>query len=95
MKGLIPFRLYPFQEDVIRDFNDYRFNVINKARQLGLSSSAAAYIAWMLLFHREKNVLVVATKLSTATNLVKKVKYIFKNLPGWMMISKIEIDNRT
>ena len=37
MKGLIPFRLYPFQEDVIRDFNDYRFNVINKARQLGLS----------------------------------------------------------
>ena len=95
MRGLIPFRLYPFQEDIIRDFNDYRFNVINKARQLGLSSSAAAYIAWMLLFHREKNVLVVATKLSTATNLVKKVKYIFKNLPDWMMISRIEIDNRT
>lgn len=95
MRGLIPFRLYNFQEDVIRDFNDYRFNVINKARQLGLSSSAAAYVAWMLLFHREKNVLVVATKLSTATNLVKKVKFIFKNLPDWMMISKISIDNRT
>ena len=95
LRGLIPFRLYNFQEDVIRDFNDYRFNVINKARQLGLSSSAAAYVAWMLLFHREKNVLVVATKLSTATNLVKKVKFIFKNLPSWMMISKIEIDNRT
>ena len=95
MRGLIPFKLYPFQEEAIRDFNDYRFNVILKARQLGISTTAAAYISWMLLFHRDKNVLVVATKLATAANLVKKVKSIFKNLPDWMMISKITIDNRT
>jgi hypothetical protein len=88
MRGLIPFKLYPFQEEAIRDFNDYRFNVILKARQLGISTTAAAYISWMLLFHRDKNVLVVATKLATAANLVKKVKSIFKNLPDWMMISK-------
>lgn len=95
LKGQIPFKLYPFQEESIRDFNDYRFNVILKARQLGISTTAAAYISWMLLFHKDKNVLVVATKLATATNLVKKVKSIFKNLPDWMMISKIVIDNRT
>jgi len=95
MRGLIPFRLYDFQEAAIRDFNDYRFNVILKARQLGISTTAAAYISWMLLFHRDKNVLVVATKLNTAANLVRKVKHIFKHLPDWMMISKITIDNRT
>ena len=48
-----------------------------------------------MLFHRDKNILVVATKLQTATNLVKKVKAIIKNLPDWMRISDIEIDNRT
>ncbi len=47
------------------------------------------------MFHREKNVLVIATKFSTASNLVKKVKSILKNLPEWMQIATVAIDNRT
>ena len=43
VKGKIPFILYPFQEDVVRDFVANRFNVILKARQLGLSTLTAAY----------------------------------------------------
>ena len=95
MKGLIPFHLYPFQEQLLEDFEDHRFNVILKARQLGISTITAAYVAWMMMFHREKNVLVIATKFNTAANLVKKVKAIIKNLPGWLRISTVDIDNRT
>ena len=40
IKGLIPFRTYPYQADLLSDFNDYRFNVILKARQLGISTIA-------------------------------------------------------
>ena len=94
-RGLIPFKAYDYQQELLKDFNDYRFNIILKARQLGISTITAAYIAWLMLFHRDKNILVVATKLQTATNLVKKVKAIIKNLPDWMRISDIEIDNRT
>ena len=94
-KGLIPFKAYDYQQELLKDFDDYRFNIILKARQLGISTITAAYIAWLMLFHRDKNILVVATKLQTATNLVKKVKAIIKNLPDWMRISDIEIDNRT
>jgi len=94
-RGLIPFKAYDYQKDLLKDFNDYRFNIILKARQLGISTITAAYIAWLMLFHRDKNILVVATKLQTATNLVKKVKAIIKNLPDWMRISDITIDNRT
>jgi len=94
LKGQIPFKTYDYQRDLLKDFNDYRFNVILKGRQLGISTISAAYVAWFMLFHREKNVLVIATKLSTATNLVKKVKMIFKNLPSWMMIAKIHVDNK-
>jgi hypothetical protein len=68
MKGLIPFKLYDYQEDLIHDFNDYRFNVILKARQLGISTITAAYVVWMMMFHRDKNILVMATKFSTANN---------------------------
>ena len=77
------------------NFNDHRFNIVLKARQLGLSTIVAAYVVWMLLFHRDKNVLVMATKFATATNLVKKVKNIMKNLPPWIRIADIKIDNRS
>ena len=62
MHGLIPFKTYPFQNELLGDFDDYRFNVILKGRQLGISTITAAYICWMLLFYRDKNVLVIATK---------------------------------
>jgi len=94
-RGLIPFKAYDYQQQLLNDFRDHRFNIILKARQLGISTITAAYVAWLMLFHRDKNILVVATKLQTATNLVKKVKAIIKNLPSWMRISDIEIDNRT
>ena len=94
LKGLIPFKTYPFQTELLKDFNNYRFNVILKARQLGISTISAAYILWLMMFYRDKNVLVIATKFGTATNLVKKVKNIMKNLPDWLRLTNITIDNR-
>ena len=93
-KGPIPFRTYDFQNEVLKDMKDFRFNVVLKARQLGLSTIVAGYIAWLMLFHRDKNVLILATKLLSASNLVKKVKYIIKSLPEWLMIADVKIDNR-
>ena len=95
MHGLIPFKTYPYQDDLINDFNDFRFTVILKARQLGISTISAAYAVWFMLFHKEKNILVMATKFGTAANLVKKVKMVMKNLPRWMQVATITIDNRT
>jgi hypothetical protein len=95
MRGLVPFKTYDFQSDLVNTYNDHRFTVILKARQLGISTITAAYVAWMMMFHRDKNVLVVATKFGTAANLVKKVKSIHRHLPEWMKIASISIDNRT
>jgi len=95
LEGLIAFKTYPYQDEMLVNFNDHRFNIVLKARQLGLSTIVAAYVVWLLLFHRDKNVLVMATKFATATNLVKKVKNIMKNLPDWIRIADIKIDNRS
>ena len=95
LRGLIKFDTFPYQDNLLQDFNDFRFSVILKARQLGISTITAAYIVWLILFHRDKNVMVLATKFATAANLVKKVKAIMKNLPDWIRITDISIDNRT
>lgn len=93
-KGFIPFNLYDYQKETIKSFEDYRFNIVLKARQLGLSTAVAGYIAWMLLFRRQKSVLVIATKLDVAANLVKKVKKMIKHVPDWLRIAEINVDNR-
>ena len=93
-KGLIPFKTYDFQADLVDELALHRFIVVLKARQLGISTITAAYVAWLVLFHRDKNVLIVATKLATAANLVKKVKTILKNLPHWLKIADFNVDNK-
>ena len=93
-RGMIPFKTYDFQDDLLNKFRDHRFNIIVKARQLGISTICAGYIAWLLLFYKDKNVLVMATKYNTASNMVKKVKYIISNVPEWLRISKVTIDNK-
>tara|TARA_R110000824_G_scaffold188779_2_gene370136 strand:- start:6433 stop:7995 length:1563 start_codon:yes stop_codon:yes gene_type:complete len=95
IEGLIPFKTYDYQDDLIRTFDDHRFTVILKARQLGISTITAAYVVWMMLFHRDKNVLVMATKYTTAANLVKKVKHMLKYVPEWLQIAKVEVNNRS
>jgi hypothetical protein len=95
VRGLVPFKTYDYQASLLEGFVDYRFNVILKARQLGISTIVAAYIVWLMLFYRDKNILVMATKFGTAANLVKKVKAMIKQLPPWVRIAEISVDNRT
>jgi len=95
-RGQISFKTWDFQQDLLHKFNDYRNNVILKSRQMGISTISAAYVSWMMLFHRDKNILVIATKFSTAANLVKKVKAMIKLLPPWFdQLAQIAIDNRS
>ncbi len=84
-KGRIPFELFEFQEDCIKDFLKYKFNVVVKSRQLGLSTTAAAYCLWMAMFHEDRNILILATKLDVAKKIINKIRVTFKMLPGWMV----------
>ena len=93
-RGLIPFDTYPFQDACIKDFVDHRFTVILKSRQLGISTLSAAYAAWLAIFYKDKNVLVIATKLSVAMNFIKKVKVAIRSLPKWLILPEIVSNNK-
>jgi len=83
-RGKMKFDLYPFQEDCLKQFHKNRYNIILKSRQLGISTLSAGYSLWMILFHADKNVLVIATGKDTAKNLVTKVRVMYDNLPSWL-----------
>lgn len=95
-KGRIPFALFPFQDKVVNIFanpKDHRYIVVNKCRQLGISTLVAAYALWLMLFHENKNILVIATKQETAKNMITKVRFMYKNLPKWLQLPTLE-DNK-
>lgn len=89
-RGMIPFETYPFQDECVAAFEEHRLNIVLKSRQLGLSTVCAAYAAWMAIFHKDKNVLVIATKLQTAMNFIKKVRIILQSIPPWLLLPKFE-----
>ena len=83
-RGIIPFDLWDFQSRCIEEFIRYRFNVILKSRQMGISTLTAGYIAWMMRFYKDKNILIVATKAGVAKNIIAKIKIIYSNLPDFL-----------
>ena len=80
-KGKIKFDLYDYQENMLTDFTENRYNIILKSRQLGISTLSAGYSLWMMLFNADKNILVIAKDKDTAKNLVTKVRIMYSNLP--------------
>lgn len=86
IKGKQKFNLYPFQEKLARIavLKDHDNVIINKSRQMGISTLMSGICVWEILFHSDVNILVIATKQSVAVNLITKVKYMYDNLPHWM-----------
>jgi len=86
VRGRVVFNLYPFQGKVLNLWKENPYSIVLKSRQLGISTLAAGYSLWLMLFHKDKNVLCLATKQETAKNMVTKVKFMFDNLPSWLKI---------
>lgn len=93
-RGLIPFKTFPYQDKTIDCFLKKRLNVILKPRQMGFTEVTSAFVTWLMLFHPNQSILVLATKGDTAMSVVKKVRIALKNLPKWLLISNISINNR-
>jgi hypothetical protein len=89
-RGRILFNLYPFQEKVLHLFRDNQYLMVLKSRQLGISTLAAGYSLWLMIFHKDKNVLALATTQATARNLVTKVQFMYEQLPKWLQLPAVE-----
>jgi hypothetical protein len=93
VRGRVLFNLYPFQEKTLKFFYGNNYTVINKSRQLGISTLVAMYSLWIMLFNKDKTILVIATKQETAKSMVTKVKYMYDNLPSWLKGKKAPLED--
>ena len=82
--GIQKIKLRPYQEEVLRQFQNNRFNVFLASRQIGKTVTSAIFIAWYLLFNIDKNVIVLANKGATAAEILDKIKSVIKGLPFFL-----------
>ena len=83
-KGLVPFKLYPYQERMFDHFTANRFSIVLACRQSGKSISSVAYLLWFALFHPEKTIAVLANKGATAREMLQRITLMLENLPFFL-----------
>ena len=83
-EGLVPFDMYDFQKEILRDFHENRFNIAKLPRQTGKSTTVVAYLLYYAIFYDSVNIGILANKASTARELLGRLQLAYENLPKWM-----------
>lgn len=87
VRGKVPFDLYPFQQATLLNFLRHPFNVILKFRQAGVTELISMYCLWMAMFHPFKNIVIISIKDRVAKKVLRKIKFMYKNLPDFLKVS--------
>lgn len=83
-RGMIPFMLYPYQEDMLRAFHKNRFSINLLARQMGKTTTVAAYLLYEAIFRKNMRIAVLANKGDTAREILDRIKKMFEELPWFL-----------
>lgn len=86
-RGKVTFDLYPFQKATLLQFIKNPFNVILKFRQAGVTELISMYCLWLAMFHPFKNIVIISIKDRVAKKVLRKIKFMYKNLPDFLKIS--------
>lgn len=82
--GMVKFSLYPFQRAVLYQFMKNRFNIILKFRQAGITELISMYCLWLAMYHPNKKINIISIKDTVAKKVLKKIKFMYKNLPSYL-----------
>ena len=83
-EGLVPFKLYDFQKEMVGTFHNNRFTICKLPRQSGKSTTIIAYLLHYVLFNPSVNVAILANKAATARDLLGRLQLAYENLPKWL-----------
>ena len=89
--------LRPFQKDILKELAAEEWNeklkdlspvarnyILMASRQTGKTTTIAAFFAWYLCFHTDRNLAILANKEKTAIEIVSKVMHVFRGLPFFL-----------
>ena len=83
--GIIPFKLFSYQQKCLQEFLQNRLTIFKKTRQSGISTVTGGFALWYAMFFNQKRILIVSKRDLDAMDFLRKnIKMIYDNLPDWM-----------
>lgn len=99
-RGLINFELWPFQEEMIRKFEDNRYVICKMPRQVGKTTTVAGFMLWKILFTEQYSIAILANKDRQAREILSRIQLMYEHLPKWLQMGvrqwnkgNIELEN--
>jgi hypothetical protein len=83
-RGLIPFKLYKFQKQMVKTIHNNRFSIFCTPRQVGKSTTVVSYFLWYILFNESVNIAILANKGSLARDILSRLQLAYENLPKFL-----------
>ena len=83
-EGLVPFKMYSFQKEMVGTFHNNRFTICKLPRQSGKSTTMISYILHYALFNPSVNIAILANKAATARDLLSRLQLAYEHLPKWL-----------
>jgi len=83
-EGLIPFKMYDFQKEMVGTFHNNRFTICKLPRQSGKSTVMISYLLHYALFNPSVNIAILANKAATARDLLSRLQLAYEHLPKWL-----------
>ena len=83
-EGLVPFKMYDFQKDMVGTIHNNRFTICKLPRQSGKSTTIVSYLLHYALFNPNCNIAILANKSSTARDILGRLQLAYENIPKFL-----------
>lgn len=89
-KGIVPFKMYDYQKEIIELYDKERFVILKLPRQSGKSIVTVGYVIHYIIFNTYKNVGILANRAKTARGILSKLKESYRRLPKFLQSGVVE-----
>jgi hypothetical protein len=89
-RGLVNFDLWQFQEEMVVKFENNRFVICKMPRQVGKTTTVAAYMLHKVLFNENYSIAILANKDRQAREILSRIQLMFEHLPRWLQQGVVE-----
>ena len=83
-EGLVQFKLWDFQKNLIHNIVNNRFTIAKLPRQVGKSTTTVSYLLWVVLFQPQQSIAILANKSKTAMSILGRLQTAYEHIPHWM-----------
>ena len=82
--GLTTIKLYPKQKELLRYFTGEKRCIVLASRQSSKTTTYTIYALWLLMFHAEKKVMLLANKADTALEILGRIRMAYEYCPSFL-----------